>query len=185
MKRKGLFLSLAVVLIAVQLVFAHDPRTVAKEFSHTMNIEGAGKLTLTYKSLHYNEGAYQNAMKNERVLTNLNRLWKSIGKFESDFDVEIAGVKVPKGSYTMGINFDASNNYKLILGAGGNDITIPLQFAADSPVVVNFLSFDVRPQNDTDTFVFEGRYGKLRASAEVKVPYLAPHEHGEKKAEKN
>lgn len=178
--KKSLFLVFAVVLVAAQFVFAHDPRTVAKEFSHTMNVEGAGKLTLTYKSLHYNEGVYQNALKNERVLTAINRVWKKIGKLDTDFDVEIAGTKVPKGSYDLGISFDASNNYKLILAAGGNDITIPLQFAADGPVVVNYLSFDVRPQNDTDTFMFEGRYGKLRASAEMKVPYLAPHGHDKK-----
>jgi hypothetical protein len=175
---KRLVLSLALVLIASQAIFAHDPRTVAKDLSHTLSIEGAGKLTLSYKSLHFNEAGF-NSRKTERALTNFNRLWKAIGKFDSDFDVVIGGVQVPKGSYTMGFNFDANDNYKLILNGGGKEITVPMKAALDGPVV-NYLSFDVRPDNDTDTFTIEARYGQLRASAETKVPYLAPHEHDDK-----
>ena len=177
---KRLVLSLALVLIASQAIFAHDPRTVAKDLSHTLSVEGAGKLTLSYKSLHFNEQGF-NSRKTERALTNFNRLWKSIGKFDTDFDVVIGGVQVPKGSYTMGFNFDANDNYKLILGGGGKEIMIPMKASLDGPVV-NYLSFDVRPENDTDTFTIEARYGTLRASAETKVPYLAPHEHGADKA---
>ena len=177
--KKVLFLSLIVVLFAAQLASAHDPRAVAKNFSHTLTLEGAGKLTLSYKSLHFNELGF-NSRKQERALTTFNRIWKSIGKLDSDFDIVIAGVQVPKGSYTLGINFDANDNYKLVLASGGKDIMIPMQSAMDSPAV-NYLSFDVRPDNDTDTLVFEARYGKLRAFAEAKIPLLAPHEHGEKK----
>ena len=42
----------------------------------------------------------------------------------------------------MGVNFDANDNYKLILGSGGKDIAIRLKAALDRPVV-NYLSFDV------------------------------------------
>ena len=174
-------LSLTFVLIASLAAFAHDPRTVAKDISHSLSVEGAGKLTLSYKSLHFNEQGF-NGRKTERALTAFNRLWKSIGKFDTDFEVVIAGVQVPKGSYTMGFNFDASDNYKLILSSGGKDIMIPMKAALDGPMV-NYLSFDVRPDNDTDTFTIEARYGPLRASAETKVPYLAPHEHGDSKPE--
>ncbi|HEX8089332.1 MAG TPA: hypothetical protein VF762_10795 [Blastocatellia bacterium] len=177
--KKVLFSSLVVVLFAAQLATAHDPRTVAKNFSHTLTLEGAGKLTLSYKSLHFNEQGFNNR-KQERMLANFNRLWKSIGKFDSDFDVVVAGVQVPKGSYVMGFNFDANDTFKLVLSGGGKDIMIPLQSAMDGPTV-NYLSFDVRPDNDTDTLIFEARYGKLRASASATVPYLAPHEHGDKK----
>lgn len=177
--KKVLFSSLIVALFAAQLAFAHDPRTVAKNFSHTLTVEGAGKLTLSYKSLHFNEQGFNNR-KQERSLANFNRLWKSIGKLDTDFDIVLGGVQVPKGSYTMGFNFDASDNFKLVLTGGGKDILIPLQAAMDGPTV-NYLSFDVRPDNDTDTLVFEARYGKLRASANATVPYLAPHEHGDKK----
>jgi hypothetical protein len=174
--KKRLFLSLAFVLAACVSVFAHDPRTTAKDFSHTMTIEGAGKLTLSFKSLHFNEASF-NARKTERALTAFNRLWKNIGKFDSEFDVVIGGVQVPKGSYSMGFSFDANDNYKLVLASGGKDIIIPLQMAMDGPGV-NFLSFDLRPENGVDGFTYEARYGKLRAWAEVKVPYLAPHDHG-------
>jgi hypothetical protein len=176
---KRLVTSLLVVLFAAQLSLAHDPRTVAKNLSHTLTIEGAGKLALSYKSLHFNEQGFSQR-KAERAMTNFNRLWKSIGKFDSDFDVTIGGVAVPKGSYTMGFNYDANDNYKLILSAGGKDLTIPMTAALDAPMV-NYLSFDVRPENDTDTFTVEVRYGKLRTTAEMKVPYLAPHEHDDKK----
>jgi hypothetical protein len=177
--KKVLFLSLIVVLFAAQLASAHDPRAVAKNFSHTLTLEGAGKLTLSYKSLHFNEQGFNNR-KQERALATFNRIWKSIGKLDSDFDVVMAGVTVPKGSYTLGVTFDANDNYKLVLASGGKDILVPMQSAMDGPAV-NYLSFDVRPDNDTDTLVFEARYGKLRAFAEAKVPYLAPHEHSEKK----
>ena len=173
---KILSLSFAFVLLAAQVVFGHDPRTVAKDFSHSLTIEGAGKLTLSYKSLHYNETAYTAAKNNAQTLTNLNRMWKKIGKLDCDFDLVVAGVPVAKGSYDMGINFDANDNFKLILVSGAKEIAIPLQAALDGPVV-GYLSLDTRPNNDTDSFTFEGRYGKIRASAEIKVPYLASHEH--------
>jgi opacity protein-like surface antigen len=174
--KKLLFSSLVVVALAAAAL-AHDPRTVAKNFSHTLTLEGAGKLTLSYKSLHYNEVNF-NGRKAEARLVAFNRLWKAIGKLESEFDVVIAGVQVPKGSYTLGINFDANDNFKLVLGSGGKDITIPLQFTMDGPAA-NYLTFDFRPENDTDTFAIEARYGKARVTAEAKVPYLAAHEHGE------
>lgn len=171
--------SLVVVLFIAQMIFAHDPRTVAKNLSHTLAIDGAGKLSLSYKSLHYNEQGFSQR-KSERALTNFNRLWKSIGKFDADFDVTIGGVAVPKGSYTLGFNYDANDNYKLVLSAGGKDLAIPMTATLDGPSV-NYLSFDVRPENDTDTFTVEVRYGKLRTAAEMKVPYLAPHAHEDKK----
>ena len=43
---KRLIASLIVLLFAATLSLAHDPRTVAKNLSHTLSIEGAGKLTL-------------------------------------------------------------------------------------------------------------------------------------------
>ena len=164
--------SLIVLLFASQVIFAQNSRAIPKNFSHTMSIEGAGKLMLSYKSLHYNEQGF-NQRKTERAMTAFNRLWKVIGKYDSEFDVTIGGVTVPKGSYTMGVNYDANDNYKLILSSGGKETVIPMTAAMDSPVV-NYLSFDVRPDNDTDTFTVEVRYGKLRTTAEMKVPYLAP-----------
>lgn len=171
--KKTLVSSLLVILFAV-VALAHDPRTVSKDFSHTLTVEGAGKLTLSYKSLHYNDTNF--SARKGPALPNFNRLWKAIGKFETDFPVVIAGVQVPKGSYTMGINFDANDNFKLVLGSGGKDLMIPMQFAVDAPLA-NYLTFDFRPENDSDTFAIEARYGKARVSAEAKVPFLSPHDH--------
>ena len=172
---KKVLVSSTLVILFAAIALAHDPRTVSKDFTHTLTLEGAGKLTLSYKSLHFNETNF-NGRKAERSLVAFNRLWKAIGKFDTDFEVVIAGVQVPKGSYTMGIGFDASDNFKLILGSGGKDIVIPMKFVEDGPVV-NYLSFDLRPENAADIFTFEARYGKARVSAETKIPYLAPHEH--------
>lgn len=172
--RRVLFSSLLVLMFAA-IALAHDPRTVSKDFSHSLTVEGAGKLTMSYKSLHYNEANF-NGRKVEARMVAFNRLWKAIGKFENDFEVVIGGVQVPKGSYIMGINFDANDNFKLILASGGKDITIPLQFATDGPST-NYLTFDFRPENDSDTFAIEARYGKARVSAEAKIPYLAAHDH--------
>ena len=177
--KKTLFSSLIVLLFAAQFAFAHDPRTVAKDLSHTLTIEGAGKLTLSYKSLHFNQAGFD--ARKERAAI-FNRVWKSIGKFDSDFDVVIGGVAVPKGSYTLGVNYDASDNFKLVLAAGGKDIMIPLQSAMDG-AAVNYLSFDIRPENATDTFTIEARYGKMRAFGETKVPYPSSHDHEDPHAE--
>ena len=179
--KKALVSSLLVILFGV-VALAHDPRTVSKDFSHTLTVEGAGKLTLSYKSIHYNDTNF-NARKAERSLVAFNRLWKTIGKFETDFPVIIGGVEVPKGSYGMGINFDANDNFKLVLGSGGKDLMIPLQFSMDGPSA-NYLTFDFRPENDSDTFAIEARYGKARVLAEAKVPFLSPHDHPAKPADK-
>jgi hypothetical protein len=175
--RKFLFLPAIVLIAMVLTAFAHDPRTVAKDFSHTLTVEGAGKLTLSYKSLHWNEPTYLQAKKNEQLRTRLNAgLWKKIGKLDTDFDVVIGTTQVSKGSYDLGISFGANDDFALLLRGAGKDLTIPLQTSADSPEVT-YLSFDLRPTSDTDSFILEGRSGKFRTWAEVKVPYLAPHEH--------
>ena len=175
--KKALISTLLVILLGA-VALAHDPRTVAKDFSHSLTVEGAGKLTLSYKSLHYNDTNF-NARKTQRALPQFNRLWKAIGKFETDFPVVIAGVEVPKGTYSMGINFDANDNFKLVLGSGGKDIMIPLQFSMDGPST-NYLTFDFRPENDSDTFAIEARYGKARSHGDSKSAFpIASRSPGE------
>jgi hypothetical protein len=175
--KKIIFSGLLVALVAAQVAFAHDPRTVAKDLSHVYSIEGAGKLTISYKSLHFNEPGFA-ARKTEGALINFNRLWKSIGKLETDFDVVIGGVQVSKGSYQLGFGFDANDNYKMILSNGSKETVIPLKMSLDGPMV-NYFSIDVRPDNDTDALVVEARYGKLSTWAAGTVPYLKEHEHPE------
>ncbi|MBI3649704.1 MAG: hypothetical protein HY231_01505 [Acidobacteria bacterium] len=175
--KKQIIAIVALLLLAAPLAAAHDPRTVAKEFSHSMMIEGAGKLTLTYKAMHWNEPAYMALKKNDQMRQRVvGSLWKNIGKLEAEFDVVIAGVKVPKGSYTFGLDFDANDNFAIVLSSGGKDTKLPLQTAGDGPLV-NYLTFDFKPTDTADTFAIEGRGGKFRSSAEVKVPYLAEHDH--------
>ena len=175
--KKNLVMTAIFVLIAAQMIFAHDPRQAAKTFSHAMEVEGAGKLTLTYKSLHWNGPAYENMKKNEQLRQRVNNtLWKKIGKLDTEFDVVLAGVTVPKGSYDFGVNFDGKDNFAIVLGAGGKDMTIPLTTASDG-AMVNYLTFDIRPTDSPEAFLLEGRSGQFRSSVEMKVPYLSSHEH--------
>ncbi|HKY05563.1 MAG TPA: hypothetical protein VJQ56_11775 [Blastocatellia bacterium] len=173
--KRTFFMLLLLVAVVAQSARAHDPRTASRDFTHSMTIEGAGKLTISYKSLHFNETAFNNR-KNERALAAFNRVWKTIGKLDTEFDVVIGKLRVPKGSYSLGFNFDANDNYKLLLSGGGNEYAIDLQTAMDGPSV-NYLSFDLRPETATDGFMFEVRYGKVRAWAETKVPFLSEHAH--------
>src|SRR5215831_18792073 len=163
--KKAVLLASLVVLSVGQLAWGHDPRVLAKKFTHTFSIEGAGKLSLTYTSLHWNQASYDAVKKNEQQLQRMNStLWKKIGTFDSEFDVVMSGVQVPKGSYNLGINFDANDNFKLVLWtAGGKDLLIPLETQADNPMVT-YLTFDLRPMSETDTFVIEGRSGKFRST---------------------
>ena len=181
--RRFVIPSTLALLATVSIALGHDPRTVAKEFTHTMMVEGSGKLSMTYKSLHWNEPVYVSFKANDQLRTRvLNAVWKKIGKLDTDFEVVIGGTKIGKGSYDLGITFDAKDNFSLILGAAGKDTVIPLKTASDGPMV-DFLAFDIRPADPQkpDTFVIEGRGGKFRSSVELTVPALAPHEHGETK----
>ncbi|HKV38681.1 MAG TPA: hypothetical protein VJX67_05680 [Blastocatellia bacterium] len=171
---KGMSSKMAVILLLfVQASFAQAPSQAAKEFSHTLSIEGAGKLTLSYRSLHWNDFAYNAAKKNAQQRERLNNgLWKKIGKFDTDFDVVIAGVAVPKGSYSLGINFDDSDHFKVVLGGTTKDIYVPLTTEADDPLI-SYLTFDIRPSSTADTFTLEGRSGKFRSYADLKIPSLS------------
>jgi hypothetical protein len=174
---KKFLCSIFLLTALAALAFAHDPRTVAKDFSHTLTIEGAGKLTISYKSLHWNAPVYAQAKANDQLRQRLNAgVWKKIGKLDTDFEVVIGGTAVPKGSYDLGISFGKQDDFALLLRAGGKELTIPLKTTGDNSEVT-YLSLDLRPASDTDSFIFEGRSGKFSCVAEVKVPYLAPHEH--------
>lgn len=176
LRMKKVLFSVVLVISSAAFTFAQDSRTVAKDFSHTVAIEGAGKLTVSYKSLHWNAPVYKQAKANDQLRQRLNAgVWKKIGKLDTDFEVVIGGIAVPKGSYDLGISFGKDDDFALLLRGGGKDLTIPLKTTADGPEVA-YLSLDLRPASDTDSFIFEGRSGKFSCVAEVKVPYLAPHE---------
>jgi hypothetical protein len=173
---KRVLFSVVLIISSAAFAFAQDSRTVAKDFSHTLTIEGAGKLTVSYKSLHWNAPVYKQAKANDQLRQRLNAgVWKKIGKLDTDFEFVIGGIAVPKGSYDLGISFGKDDDFALLLRGGGKDLAIPLKTTADSPEVT-YLSLDLRPASDTDLFIFEGRSGKFSCVAEVKVPYLAPHE---------
>ena len=155
--KRILFLASVVILCAVQIALAHDPRTVARDFSHTLTVEGAGKLTLGYKSLHWNEPVYLNTKKNEQLRQRLNAgLWRKIGKLDTDFDVVIGGTPVAIGSYDIGITFGANDDFALVLRSGGKELSVPFKTSVGASEV-SYLSFDLRPASDSDSFILEAR----------------------------
>lgn len=159
-------------LILGQVAGAQGPAGPAKSFSHTLSIEGVGKLSLNYRSLHWNQGAYESAKKSDQIRERLNgSLWKRVGKLDTDVDLVIGGTNIAKGSYTFGINFDANDNFKLVLISGDKETDIPFKTQSDEPTV-NYLTFDIRPV-DNDAFVFEGRSGNFRATVDLKVASAA------------
>ena len=179
--KKTLLSLVALFVFGAQAAGAHDPRSVAKEFSHTLKIDGAGTMTLTYKSLHFNEPAYNglktNAQRREQVL---GFLWKKIGTLETGFDVVLNGVQVAKGKYDFGLWFDDKDNFKFLLNGGGKELKIDATTGLDT-MSVTWMSFDIRPTDTPDTFTLEGRGGKFRTSVPVKVPFLADHSHDKDK----
>jgi hypothetical protein len=167
--RRGVALVPVLVFVLAGLSLGQGQRPNPAEFSHSVSIEGTGKVTITYRSLHWNEQAYASAKQNDQIRERLNTgLWKRIGTFNSDIDLTIGNVQVPKGSYTLGINFDANDNFKLVLGNNGKDIIVPLTTQQDSPMV-SYLAFDIRPA-EGGGYVIEGRSGKFRSWADVKLP---------------
>ena len=162
-------LGLIPVLMLASLSFAQAPRPNSAEFSHVLSIDGVGKVTITYRSLHWNEQAYATAKLNEQIRERLNSgIWHRIGTFNTDADLVIGNVQVPKGSYGLGISFDGKDNFSLVLGNGGKDMTIPFTTQQDSPLV-SYLAFDIRP-SESGGYLIEGRSGKFRCWAEVKLP---------------
>lgn len=181
MKRLSSILSIGLLLSIASLAAAHDPRTTAKDFASSLIIEGAGKLTLQYKGMHFNAPAYERMKSDEALRNRLNNaIWGNIGKAELEFDVVIGTEAVSKGSYTLGINIGANDSFSLVLKGANKTFTIPLQSSGDGGGV-EYLTFAIYPTGAVDTFTFEARCGKFRTTQSIKVPYLSPDHAHEKK----
>lgn len=178
--KKLLALMAAVALVGATAirVGAHDPRTTAKDFGHSLSIEGAGKLELKYKAMHWNEQAYQTFMKDETRRKGVNtRVWNNIGTADLGFTVVIGDQTIDKGSYPFGLNLDGNDKFSIALKIGDQVKTFPLEISTGDPV--EYLTFSIYPVFEKpDTFVLEGRGGKFRGKTMLKVPYLAEHGHG-------
>lgn len=160
-------------------ISAHDPRTTAKDFSHALTIEGAGKMELKYKSMHWNEEAYKRLQTDEAIRKRVNTVvWNNIGTLDLGFDITLGGQALAKGAYPFGLNVEPAGQFSLAVKVGNDLKVLPLE-VSDSAEQVDFLTFAIYPTAKTDVFTLEGRGGKFRGKTSVTVPYLA--EHTEKK----
>lgn len=176
MKKQSLQLLFALMCMAA-LSLAHDPRTTAKTFSHALKIEGAGNLDLTYKAMHFNEATYKRMQADETFRNRLNTgLWSNIGSAESGFDVVFGDQTLAKGKYTLGLSIDANEAFSVVFKSGDKTLQVPLKVTAGNPDAP-FLTFSLSPTDKVDVFVLEGRCGKYRGTADLKVPYLGEHSH--------
>ena len=166
-----------VAAVAASTALAHDPRTVAKDFSHGLKIEGAGTLSLSYKSLHFNEGVYKRMQGDEAFRERMNAgMWSNIGSLEAGFETVMGTQKLAKGTYTLGLSFGPSDSFALTLKGAGGTVTVPMKSTSDNPELP-YLTFSIAPTDKPDTFTLEGRGGRFRAVAEMKVPFLGEHAH--------
>jgi hypothetical protein len=175
--RRLILATLPALVLAASIALAHDPRTVAKDFTHGLKIEGAGTLNLTYKSLHFNESVYKRMQADDTFRQRMNAgVWADIGSVDAGFDVVLGQEKVAKGRYTLGLGFGPSDAFALVLKGTDKATTVPLKSTSDNPDVA-YLTFALYPTDKPDTFVLEGRCGKYRATTDVTVPYLGEHAH--------
>ncbi len=162
---------------AVLLLQAHDPRTTAKTFSHSLEIEGAGEFELNYKAMHFNEPVYTRMQAEEKLRDRLNaNVWNAIGRADVGFEVAVANQAIPKGKHGFGLNIEPNEGFTLVFKTSEKTIKVPLQVTKENPEVP-YLTFAIFPTDKPDTFVLEGRCGKYRGTADLKVPYLAEHTH--------
>lgn len=181
MKRLFVMVSLTLALFAVTAL-AHDPRTVIKDYGASLSIEETGKFSLVFKALHWNEASFQQVQANPQVRKRLNdTVWAKIGSATLDFDIVAGESTLPKGSYSVGINFTDLNQLQLVFKSGEKSYSIPLK-TTDAGMQSEYLSFAFFPTEAPDTFEIEGRYGKFKATQSIKVPALATHAHETKEA---
>lgn len=168
----------AVVLASAAPAGAHDPRTTARDFQHTLLLEGQPALALRYKALHWNPGAYERFKSDASVRQRVNeRVWNALGTAEVGRELNLAGRPLAKGSYPFGVNIEGGDRFALVLKLGDKLETIPFE-TGPSGEVHEYLTFTLAPGDKPDTFVLEGRCGSFRGRVPVVFPYLAEHAPG-------
>lgn len=173
----ALIAGILIFCCAALLLQAHDPRTTAKTFSHTLEVEGAGQFQLSYKAMHFNEPVYKRMQAEEKFRDRLNaNVWNAIGTADVGFEVAAGDQAISKGKHGFGLNIEPNEGFTLVFKTGEKAIKIPLQVTKENPDLP-YLTFAIFPTDKPDTFLLEGRCGKYRGTTELKVPYLAEHTH--------
>lgn len=176
MKRNLVSVAFACLFLALAL-WAHDPRTTAKEVGVSLAIEGSGHLTIKYKTMHFNQPVYERMKGNEQFRERMNsQLWNNIGTAEVGFDVLVGNDTLPKGTYQFGLNIEPGDQFSLTFTSGDVKKKIPLK--VETGADVPYLTLALSPTDASDTFTLEGRCGTFRGTAPLKLPDLHPeHKH--------
>jgi hypothetical protein len=156
----------------------HDPRTTAKKLSQGLEVDGAGKLALEYKALHFNSEMFERAKKSQRYMDFLNaQIWGRMGAAKLGFDVVAGDAKLAAGDYEFGVNMTPAEEFSVVFWKAQEKIAVPLTIERDQKPVP-YLSVVLLATDDVDTFELEARCGPFRGTADVKVPYLSEdHDH--------
>ncbi len=122
---RSAFASLVVMGVALPAVSAfapsprHDPRTTAKKLSQGLEVDGAGKLTLEYKALHFNPENFERAKKSQRFMDYLNaQIWGRMGTAKLGFDLTSGDAKLAAGDYEFGINMTPAEEFSVVFWNG-------------------------------------------------------------------
>lgn len=172
--KKHLVVMLFFVLFSALSLWAHDPRTTAKEVGVSLSVEGSGNLLVRYKTMHFNQPVYERMKASVEFRDRMNtRIWNNIGTAQFDFDVAIGTETIPKGTYQFGLNIDAGDQFSLVFSNG--EITRRVPLTIESGTEVPYLTLALTPTDAPDTFALEGRCGTFRGTASLKIPALGEH----------
>ena len=138
---------------------AHDPRTTAKKLSQTLEVEGIGRLTFEYRSLHFNPEMFERARTNPGFMNLLNtQVWGRMGRATLGFDIVSRGLKLVPGDYEFGINMTPAEEFSVVLWQGEAKKELRLDVERD-PKPVPYLTIALVATAMPDTFVLEARCG--------------------------
>ena len=155
----------------------HDPRTTAKKLSQGLEVEGAGKLALDYKALHFNKEMFDRARNRADFMDFLNaEVWGRMGKATVGFELVSGSVSLAPGDYDFGINMTPAEEFSIVFWRGQEKKELKLEVERDQKPVP-YLSITLMATDAADTFTLEARCGPYRGTVGVKVPYLS-EDHG-------
>jgi len=161
----------------------HDPRTVAKKLSQGLEVDGAGKLQIDYKALHFNEANFKAATTKPKLMDYFNsNIWGKLGTAKLGFELVAGDVKLPAGDYEFGINMTAGEEFSVVFWKGTEKKVVPLKVEREQKPV-SYLTVTLMASDEPNLFVLEARCGPYRGTADIDVPYLSEdHAHPDGKA---
>jgi len=169
--------AVAAPMVRASVLLRHDPRTTAKKLSQGLEVEGAGKLALDYKALHFNKEMFERARNTPGFMDFLNaEVWGRMGKATLGFELVSGNLRLAPGDYDFGINMTPAEEFSIVFWQGQEKKELKLDVERDQKPTPYF-TVALMATDAADTFLLEARCGPYRGTVGVKVPYLS-EEHG-------